>query len=450
MEGMSEYRMLFLLSYPIILSFLVQGLYNLVDSIFLSRLGEEALSAVSLAFVFQSLCTAFFTGIATGVNAVVSKAIGAGDMHQAKDSVLSGICVQLVLSVIVGLIGVFGCQRYFEVSTTDPDVIRYGVEYLQPLLILSVFSCFQITMERLLQASGQAKYMLYSQILGTVVNCVLDPVFIFGYFGCPAMGVKGAAWATLLGQASAMAMAIYFNVTKNKLLFDRILAEGRVRGRSARDICWIGIPTSSVGIAGAIGNYYINIILIDYLTTANAAFGVYTKLQSIALMPTQGFGAGLVTQIAFFYGRRDMAHIRRSVKAGILMIQAWSTICFLAFIFLPNLMMMPFNPTQQMLEIGRPCFRIIGTTYIVSGAMMAINSFFQAIGKSFFSMAVSVARQIAVRIPVAAVLSQFGDIDIIWWCWPISEVASDLVSIIFFIYAYRKLKITLLEGRKDE
>ena len=440
MKGMSEYRVLFLLSYPIILSYIVQGLYNLVDSIFLSKLGEEVLSAVSLAFVFQSFCTAFFTGIATGINAVVSKSIGAGEITKAKESVLSGIFVQVCMSLIIAVIGVFGVVGYFEVSTTNSSVIKYGVEYLRPLLIFSFFSCFQITMERLLQSSGLSRYMLYSQLIGTVVNCILDPIFIFGMFGFPELGVAGASWATLIGQGAAAGLSLYFNLKKNKLLFDRILIEAKIKLKSIGHICYIGLPTSSVGIAGAIGNYYINIILVDYLATANAAFGVYTKLQNLALMPTQGFGAGLVTQIAFFYGQRDMTRIKKSLIAGIGMIQTWGMICFCLFVFIPDVLMLPFNPTQQMLDIGRPCFRIIGTTYLVSGAMMAINSFFQAIGKSFFSLAISCARQILVRIPIASYLSRFGDIDLIWWCWPISEIISDIISLAFFIVAYKRLR----------
>lgn len=438
MAEKSEYRMVFLLSSPVILSLLVQGLYNLVDSIFLSRLGEDVLSAVSLAFVFQSLCTSFFSGIATGINALVSRAIGADNKDRAQNYVASGVVIQILLCIVVMFIGFFWTRFYFFSSTSNINVITNGVEYLQPLLCFSFFSCSQITFERLLQAVGMAKYMFCSQLLGTAINFILDPVLIFGLLGFPKLGVLGASIATLIGQASAAGLAVYFNVSKNKVIFESF--RFKIKKVFIKEICWIGLPTSSVGIAGAIGNYYMNIVLIDYMSTANAAFGVYTKLQEVALMPTQGFGAGLVTQLSFFYGSRNMYKIKRSLIAGTVLIEIWSLICFCCFFFIPELLMMPFSPTEQMIEIGIPCFRIIGTTYLVSGAMLALNSFFQAIGKSIFSIAISVSRQILVRIPVAAFLVQFSNIDLIWLCWPVSEVASDAVSLTFFVYAYRKLK----------
>lgn len=438
MAEKSEYRMVFSLSSPVILSLLVQGLYNLVDSIFLSRLGEDVLSAVSLAFVFQSLCTSFFSGIATGINALVSRALGAERKDSAQNYVASGFAIQGLLCIAVMFIGIFGVRFYFSLSTSNVNVITNGVEYLQPLLCFSIFSCSQITFERLLQAVGMAKYMFCSQLLGTIINFILDPILIFGLLGFPKLGVLGASIATLIGQACAAGLAVYFNVLKNKIIFDAF--KFKIKKRFIKDICWIGLPTSSVGIAGAIGNYYMNIVLIDYMSTANAAFGIYTKLQEVALMPTQGFGAGLVTQLSFFYGRRNMYKIRRSLIAGTVLIEIWSLICFCCFFFLPELLMMPFSPTEQMLRIGIPCFKIIGTTYIVSGAMIALNSFFQSIGKSIFSIAISVSRQILVRIPVAAFLAQFGNINLIWICWPVSEIASDAVSLTFFIYAYKKLK----------
>lgn len=438
MAEKSEYRMVFLLSSPVILSLLVQGLYNQVDSIFLSRLGEDVLSAVSLAFVFQSLCTSFFSGIATGINALVSRAIGADNKDRAQNYVASGVVIQILLCIVVMFIGFFGTRFYFFSSTSNVNVITNGVEYLQPLLCFSFFSCSQITFERLLQAVGMAKYMFCSQLLGTAINFILDPVLIFGLLGFPKLGVLGASIATLIGQASAAGLAVYFNVSKNKVIFESF--RFKIKKVFIKEICWIGLPTSSVGIAGAIGNYYMNIVLIDYMSTANAAFGVYTKLQEVALMPTQGFGAGLVTQLSFFYGSRNMYKIKRSLIAGTVLIEIWSLICFCCFFFIPELLMMPFSPTEQMIEIGIPCFRIIGTTYLVSGAMLALNSFFQAIGKSIFSIAISVSRQILVRIPVAAFLVQFSNIDLIWLCWPVSEVASDAVSLTFFVYAYRKLK----------
>ena len=431
--------MLFLLSCPIILSLLVQGLYSLIDSLFLSRLGESVLSAVSLSFVVQNLSVSFFTGIATGMNAVISRAIGAGDFKESRNAVISGVAVQSVLVFCFVLFGVFGVPSYFSLSNKNAEVISNGIRYLRPLMLFSIFSCAQITSERLLQSTGQARYMLYSQVVGTVVNSVLDPIMIFGLLGCPALGIAGAAYATIIGQMSATVTALCFNFKKNHLLFDRNSERGSFSWKSAGVICKIGIPTSSTGIAACIGNYYINKILISFFDTANAAFGVYTKLQSVGLMPTQGFGAGLVTMIAFFLGRKDAVRIKKSLKACMLMIGVWNTLMTVVFVGFPLLLLKPFNPTQQMIVVGIPCFRIIGLTWFISGYMLAMNSFLQATGYSIFTLLISISRQVLVRTPVAIWLSRFRRPELIWWCWPISEITSDIVCIVFFIYTYRRI-----------
>jgi Na+-driven multidrug efflux pump len=281
--------------------------------------------------------------------------------------------------------------------------------------------------------------MLFSQITGTAVNSVLDPILIFGLFGLPSLGARGAAYATIIGQSCAALIALFFNFKRNGLLFENILKEARFSWQYAFTICKIGIPTSTVGIAASIGNYYINRILIGFFDTANAAFGIYTKLQSVALIPTQGIGSGLVTMIAFFLGKKDSQKIKKSIKAGLVMIGVWGTICFIGFVFFPKVLFMPFNPTKKMLEVGLPAFRIIGITYLISGYMLVLNSFFQATGRSIFSLAVSVSRQILVRVPVAYLLAKFDKINLIWWCWPISEIVSDIVTLLIFIYAYSAL-----------
>ena len=453
LQNLPTGRLLMQLAWPVILSQLVQGAYNIVDSIYLARLGEEALSAVSLSFVVQNLTAAFFTGIATGMNAVISRAIGAGNSRDTRNAVISGASVQLFFVICFMMFGFLGVPRYFALSSTNQAVISAGISYLRPILIFGVFACTQITAERLLQASGQTGYMLVSQIIGTIVNCILDPILIFGLVGCPRLGVAGAAYATLVGQFCAAAVALFFNLKKNSLVFgengNRVLFSWKLAGR----ICKIGIPTASMGIAACIGNYYINRILIGFFDTANAAFGVYTKIQSVGLMPTQGFGAALVTMIAFYLGKRDPVRIRKSLRSGLIMIGTWNTIMTIALMVFPRVLLAPFNPTPQMIEVGVPCCRIIGLTWLVSGYMLALNSFLQATGWSIFTLLVSISRQVLVRTPVAVWLSGFGKMSLIWWSWPISEVTSDIVCLVFFVITYRKVMGQLAldtMGRENE
>lgn len=440
LQYMPEHRMLFTLAWPVVMSLFVQGLYNFVDSIFIARLGAEALSAVSISFVVQNLATSFFTGIATGMNAVISRAIGAGENEKGKSAMKSGFIIQAVFSICFILFGILGTRFYFSTTTDNANVVRFGIQYLQVLMILSPVMACQITAERLLQATGLTHYMLYSQAIGTVVNVILDPIMIFGLLGCPEMGVAGAAYATVLGQLAAAIAALIFNFKKNKLLFFKSSSKSRFDFSSAKLVIIIGLPTAATGIAGSFGNYFINRILISFSANANAAFGVYAKLQSIALMPSDGMNAGLVTMYSFFYGKRDFVRIKNTLRVGEMMVEAWNLTCFVIFTSFPVLLMQPFSPTPEMLEVAVPCFRIIGITYLTSGLMTGLVAFFQATGHSIYSLAISISRMVLVRVPVAYFLKSFNNVDLIWWCWPISEIVSDSVCIALFIYCYKKIK----------
>lgn len=443
LQALPEHKMLFSLAWPVVMSLLIQGLYNFVDSVFIARLGAEALSAVSIAFVVQSLATSFFTGIATGMNAVISRAIGADDKEKGKNAMKSGIAVQCILSIVFILFGMIGVGFYFETTTDNSTVIVYGIQYLQPLMLLCPAMAMQITSERLLQATGLTHYMVYSQIVGTVVNVILDPIFIFGWFGCPVLGVSGAAYATVLGQLSAALTALYFNFKKNSLLFFKSKDKSHFDWGTACLVLKIGLPTAATGIASSFGNYFINRILISFSASANAAFGVYAKLQSIALMPSEGMSAGLVTMYSFFYGKRDFSRMKKTLKAGEIMVEVWNLFCFIIFTAFPVLLMQPFSPSEEMINVGIYCFRIIGITYLTSGLMTGLVAFFQATGHSIYSFLISLSRMVFVRVPVAYFLETFKNVNLIWWCWPISEIVSDTVCLILFVYCYNKTKLQL-------
>lgn len=440
-----EHRILFSLSWPVVLSLLVQGLYTFVDSIFLARLGAEVLSAVSLSFVIQNLASSFFTGIAVGMNAVISKALGSGDLDTARSTVISGFLIQGAFCLCFISFGIFGVEFYFSGTTDNLAVIAYGTEYLTPIMILCMIMAAQITAERLLQSSGISRYTLCSQAVGTIVNIILDPIMIFGLLGCPKLGVSGAAYATLIGQFSAVAVAMLINFKKNTILFDRIFLT-----RFDMGVAWtvikIGVPTAATGIFSSFGNYFINRILVGFSATANAAFGIYTKLQSIALMVSHGVSAGLVTMYSFFYGRKDLGRMNNTLCAGELITGSWGAFCFLIFFSIPTVLMAPFAPSREMLIVGVPCFKIIGITYLTSGLMSGLNSFFQATGHSQYTFLSSFTRMVLIRVPVAYFLASFGQVGLLWWCWPISEVVSDSVSFILFLRCYKGIRNELIHN----
>ena len=430
-------RLLLRVSVPIVASLMVQGLYSLVDSMFLARLGERALSAMGLSFVVQSLAAAFFAGIATGINALLSRALGRRDEPGARAVAVSGFLVQGLLVLLFTLFGLFDTRLYFERSTTDAEVIALGVRYLGPCMGLILFSAAQVTLERTLQSTGITKYVLYVQAAGTAVNLILDPILIFGWLGCPALGVTGAACATLLGQLTAALLALYYNVRHNGPLFHRLLREVRPDRRIMGEVCRIGVPSAMVGIASSLGNYCVNRILIDFSPTANAAFGVYTKVQAVAVLPVQGLSMGLVTLLSFFYGRRDLGRFRGTLRAGERFLGGWGLFCVILFTVFPTALMSVFDPTEQMLRVGIPCFRMIGTTYLFSSLMTGCNAFFQTTGKPMYPLLITLSRQVLVRIPVALYLATLGVIHWIWWCWPVSEIVSDAVCLALFLHAYR-------------
>lgn len=443
MLPLSDGRRLLRLSLPIIASLMVQGLYSLVDSVFLARLGETALSAVSLSFVVQSLAAAFFSGIATGLNALLSRAVGRRDGDGARAVAASGFAAQALFVLAFTLFGLFGARLYFARSTTDEAVMALGVAYLRPCLVCILFSAAQVTLERTLQATGITRYVLFVQAAGTAVNLILDPILIFGYLGCPALGVAGAAWATVLGQLAAAALALFFNLRHNGFLFRGLFRTVKPAWPLVGEVCRIGIPSAMVGIGSALGNYCINRILIDFSPTSNAAFGVYTKVQAVAVLPTQGLTMGLVTLLSFFYGRRDIDRFRGTLRVGEVYLGAWGLFCVIMFTVFPRQLMAIFSPTEQMLRVGVPCFRLIGTTYFFSALMGGCGSYFQTTGKPMYPLIISLSRQVLVRIPIALYLATLGVIDWIWWCWPISEVVSDLVCLGLFLHAYRPFLRTL-------
>lgn len=448
MGYMPIFKLVVNMSLPMIISMLVQALYNVVDSMFVSRVSENALTAVSLAFPAQNLMIGVATGTAVGVNALLSKSLGEKNYKRANQIAENGIFLSFIGFLIFLIFGLFGTEVFFRTQTDIEDIISSGVDYLR------VCSCFsfgifgQIIFERLMQSTGRTFYTMITQGVGAIINIVLDPIFIFGYFGLPAMGAKGAAIATVIGQIIAFIIAVILNKKKNTDI-DLKLKEFRPNLKIIGRIYSIGIPSIIMVAVGSIMTFSINKIVIAFTETAAAVFGVYFKLQSFVFMPLFGMNNGVIPIISFNYGARNKQRIMKTIGVAILFALFFMAIGLAAMQILPKELLSIFNASDQMIKIGVPALKTISISYIFAGFSVVLISVFQAFGKGLFSMSISIARQLVVLVPCAYLLSKTGELDNVWWAFPIAEVMSVLVAGAFFIYLYKKV-ITKLDTEQKQ
>ena len=413
-------KLLINMSLPMMVSMLVQALYNIVDSIFVARVSENALTAVSLAFPIQTLMIALGTGTGVGVNALLAKQLGEKDFKSVNKTAMNGILLAIFSYLVFLIVGIVGVRPFYasQVKGADAEILTMGVEYLSVVWIASFGLYTQLIGEKLLQATGKTIYSMFSQGLGAIINIVLDPILIFGMFGFPEMGVAGAAVATVIGQIAGGALAMYFNLTKNKeITFS--LGNMKPEKETIAKIYRVGVPSIIMQSIGSVMTYCMNLILIGFTSTATAVFGVYFKLQSFFFMPVMGLNNGLVPIIAYIYGAGKRS---RLMFLG-----------FLAFEFIPTTLLGFFEASPEMIEIGVQALRIIGVHFLIAWYCIITGSIFQALGNGVYSMIVSVARQLVVLIPVAFLLSKIGGLQAVWWSFPIAELMSLLMSTIFLI-----------------
>lgn len=448
MGYMPIFKLVVNMSLPMIISMLVQALYNVVDSMFVSRVSENALTAVSLAFPAQNLMIGVATGTAVGVNALLSKSLGEKNYKRANQIAENGIFLSFIGFLIFLIFGLFGTEVFFRTQTDVEDIISSGVDYLR------VCSCFsfgifgQIIFERLMQSTGRTFYTMITQGVGAIINIVLDPIFIFGYFGLPAMGAKGAAIATVIGQIIAFIIAAILNKKKNADI-DLKLKEFRPNLKIIGRIYSIGIPSIIMVAVGSIMTFSINKIVIAFTETAAAVFGVYFKLQSFVFMPLFGMNNGVIPIISFNYGARNKQRVMKTIGVAILFALFFMAIGLASMQILPKELLSIFNASDQMIKIGVPALKTISISYIFAGFSVVLISVFQAFGKGLFSMSISIARQLVVLVPCAYLLSKTGELDNVWWAFPIAEVMSVLVAGAFFIYLYKKV-ITKLDMEQKQ
>lgn len=429
-------KLLFSMALPMILSMLVQALYNVVDSIFVAQLNENALTAVSLAFPIQNLMIAFASGTGVGINALLSRSLGEKNYDRADKAANTGILLNLITAIAFCLFGIFASRLYFSVQTADAELIEYGYQYLSIVCTWSFGVFLQVTFERLLQSTGKTIYTMFTQGLGAIINIILDPIMIFGLFGFPKMGVAGAALATVTGQIIAMFIGLYFNLKKNTELHIGG-KQLRLDKQTVKSIYQVGVPSIIMMSIGSIMTFGMNKILLMFSSTAAAVFGVYFKLQSFFFMPVFGLNNGMVPIIAFNFGARNEKRIMKTIKTSIIAATCMMIAGLITFQLIPDVLLRFFNASDEMLKIGCAALRTISWSYLFAGFAIVCSSVFQALGNGVYSLIVSVCRQILVILPVSWFLATTFGLTIVWWAFPIAELVSLFLSVLLFRKIYK-------------
>ena len=435
------------MSLPIMISMLVQALYNIVDSIFVAKISEEALTAVSMAFPIQNLMIAVGAGTAVGVNALLARSLGEKDFDRVNKIAENAVFLVVLSYAAFLLIGLFLVEPFYRSQTDIESIIIYGKDYMVVVCCFSFGIFSQLMFERMLQATGRTIYTMITQSVGAIINIILDPILIFGLLGLPKMGVTGAAVATVIGQIAAGVMAAAINHFKNNEVNIRMKGF-RPNGNIIKMIYGIGVPSIVMQAIGSVMNYGMNVILISFSSTATAVFGVYFKLQSFVFMPAFGFNNGVIPIIAYNYGAGSRERVVKTMKHSIVYIMSMLFVGLIVFQLIPEPLLRLFEASDNMLALGVPALRTISLSFIFAGFCIACGSAFQALGKAVYSMIVSVARQLIVLLPVAYMLAQLGNVDYVWWAFPIAEFMSLAMTILFLIILNKKVISKI--GRMEE
>ena len=440
-------KLIWNMSLPIIVSMLVQALYNIVDSVFVSRICEQALTAVSLAFPAQNLMIGLATGTAVGVTALMGRALGAGERERANHIATNGVFLAGVGFAICAILAAFFARMFFAAQTSIDYIVDNGATYLRICCCASLGLFAEIMFERLLQSTGRSILSMYTQGLGAIVNIILDPICIFVL----NMGVAGAAVATVIGQFCGCALALYFNLKKNhdiRLHFKGFRPHWKIIGQ----IYAIGLPSVVMVAIGSVMTFCMNKILIAYHSakeTAATAFGIYFKLNSFIFMPIFGLNNGVVSIIAYNYGAQHRRRMTETIKRSTIYASCIMLLGMSIFLSIPGTLLKIFDATDTLLAVGVPALRIISLSFCMAGASIALTSAFQALGKSLYSMIISIIRQLVFLVPLAYILARYGagigNNDLVWWSYPIAEIAALTVSLLFFRHMYKTLIAKLPE-----
>ena len=435
-------RLLLTMSGPMMISMLIQALYNVVDSMFVSYISESALTAVSLAYPMQNLMIAVATGTGVGINALLSRNLGEKNFPMVNRTAGNAIFLGLISYVVFALLGLFGSRIYFTVQVSDPEIIQMGQDYLSVILILSI-GCFgQVLLSRLLQSTGKTFYSMVIQMVGAVLNIILDPIMIFGLLGFPAMGVAGAALATVISQVVGTLMGLYYNLRKNpEIQFS--LNQLRPSAPIIARIYSVGVPSILLQTVSSLLIFGLNQILVAFSETATAVYGVYFKLQGFAFLPIIGMNNGMVPIIAYNYGAKKPERILQTIKLAITYALIIMVVAVAVFQIFPTQLLGFFQASPEMLEIGVPALRILSLCFIIGGFTIVSSSVFQALGRGLLSMSISIFRQLVLVLPLAYFFSLTGKLEMVWWAFPVAEVLAGLLALYYLRRAYRRVILPL-------
>ena len=439
MGTMPVKQLIISMSLPMMISMLMQALYSVVDSIFVSHLSEQALAAVTYAFPLQNMMIALGSGTGVGINALLSRSLGERRFDRSDAAANTGLLLTFCNALLFMVIGLFGSHAFIATQTSLPEIREMGATYLSIVCGFSFGLFFQMTFERLLQSTGLTIYSMASQLSGAIINTILDPIMIFGLLGCPRFGVAGAAYATVIGQCSAALIGLVLNLKKNTEIHYSFRGILSPKAETIGRIYYVGVPSILMMSIGSAMTYGMNQILSIFSDTAVAVFGVYFKLQSFFFMPVFGLNNGVIPVLAYNYGARKKERIREALRFSMLVAVAIMGLGTLLFQLFPARLLGFFNASGEMLQIGVPALRIISLSYMVAGACIAMGSIFQAFSRSFYSLFVSIGRQLVALLPVAWLLSRTGYVTMVWWAFPIAEVVSGILSVIFFRKLYKEV-----------
>ena len=433
---------------PIMISMLVQALYNVVDSVFVSHVSESALTAVSLAFSLQNVMIAVGVGTGVGVNAMLSKSLGEKNQSRANATAKNGIFLSLCSFVVFLVIGLTCMKPYFYAQTSDAAIAQQGIQYLSVCCIFSLGLFTQTMGEKLLAATGRTHLSMISQLVGAVVNIILDPIFIFGYCGEALSGTTGAAVATVIGQFCGAGMTLFFNLNRNpdiQISFKGFRPSAKAIGR----IYTVGLPSIAMQCVGSLMTFGMNLILMSFSATAVAVFGVYFKLQSFVYMPVFGMNNGIVPIIAYNYGAGKPKRITDTLKLGVICSVAIMIVGLLLFQLIPVQLLGMFAPTDDMIRLGETALRIFSVSFVFAGVSIVLSSGFQALGNGFYSMIVFIVRLIVPTLPFAWLFGIIGGVDCIWWSLPVSDLLGLIVAILLMRRIYKNV-ISKMYDKQDE
>ena len=422
---------------PMVLSMLVQALYNVVDSVYVSQVSESAVTALSLAFPVQNLQIGFAVGIGVGVNSLLSKSLGQKDQEAANRAAGNGMILMFIATAAFMLFGIFGARPYYELQSDVAETVEGGIAYTRICCLFCLGSFMEILGERLLQATGRTVHTMITQATGAIINIILDPIFIHGKFGIPAMGIAGAAVATVIGQWIAGMLALYFNEKQNpEVHFGKRYA--KLEANTVKQILTVGVPSIVMNGIGSIMNFGMNQILQGFTETATSVFGIYFKLQSFFFMPLFGINNATISIIAYNYGARKPERMTKTLKLAVGAALCVMICGFAAFQLIPDVLLSLFNPSDTSLEIARSCLRIISFSFPVAAVCISLGASFQALGNGIYSTITSLCRQLLVLLPVAYLLSLSGNVNLVWLAYPVAEVVSGSLTIFFFTRIYRQ------------